>query len=987
MAKKRLLLALVFLLSLLGSTVPTPTTATQEVAEWFTVNTPTDGRSGNWVLAGGSDIQHLVMAIDGTIYAYANPSGTSYTLFKSTDDGFSWEYTGKVNDDIVDIATSPDDADTIYYATSSNIYKSTDAGSSFTPLAANPGGAGSDNIEITAIDVAPLDNKHIIAVGTRDTDSSEYGGVHIFDENQPFTSWVDTDLDGYDVYAIAFSPNFASDQQIVAVATDETDTLVITTIDGDGWHQTVGDAVISGITPDSAAIAFPGNYDSDVTAGDYVQFVAVNTGGDNGDIYMIEGVEAPDLSVATDLDIGSDYGQSNVDVTSLAVSGKGTTAHLLAGAANSTRVYCSTDGGTNWETSSKPPTGESRTYVLMAADFAQSGRAYAATSGSDSAFSYTADGGNTWNQVGLIDTGISNIIDLAVSPNYSRDNTLFMLTWGGEHSLWRSSNEGERWERIYSSTMADVDSIDLIALPPEYDSDIVYLAGSSDGSPAIWKSTDNGQEFTHRSVPFTIDTWAVASDKTLFIGSYDGSNGLVYRTTNSGLSYSTGAVAGSQSLNSITLSPDYDRDETILVGNTNGWVYWSNDNGNSFEPLPQDATSAPFSGAITVAFDPEYSENNTIYAASDTADGGIYRFDTDTSHSWKKIDSTLPTGGMIGQLKISAGGILYATNFKADGGMERSLNPTYSLGPTFETVTHGLDDGVTLNGLWLSDHQLWSIDTTNSRLMTYIDSLTEPVALTSPQDKAQGTGTIVNHTISNVTLDWEVAEGATEYQWQLDHEKDFSSVPAGFEGNPEASQTNLPALEPATTYYWRVRATEPVLSPWSAKWSFTTSLGSEITAPTLYTPEAGTSGIPLKPIFQWSAISGADSYELLVSTDADFGNPSIKKVGDDALATTAWECDLSLNHDTTYYWKVRARGSDSYSAWSAVSAFTTKSPAPTKVTQPPSSPSPPSPPPPPTQQATPDWVFYMMGFMGFIIISLLATILVLVIKRPHPANE
>ncbi|MCK4790004.1 MAG: hypothetical protein KAV87_40075, partial [Desulfobacteraceae bacterium] len=213
MTNKRCLLALslILLLSLFVSTIPTPVNATPEVAEWSTVNIPTDGKSGNWVLADGSDIQHLVMAIDGTIYAGANPSGTSYTLFKSTDDGFSWEYTGKVTDDIVDIATSPDDADTIYYATLSSVYKSTDAGDSFTPLAANPGGAGSDNIEITAIDVFPLDNKHIIAAGTRDTDNFEYGGVYILDENQPFASWIDTDLGSYDVYAVAFSPNFASD--------------------------------------------------------------------------------------------------------------------------------------------------------------------------------------------------------------------------------------------------------------------------------------------------------------------------------------------------------------------------------------------------------------------------------------------------------------------------------------------------------------------------------------------------------------------------------------------------------------------------------------------------------------------------------------------------------------------------------------------------------------------------------------------------------
>ncbi|MBA7613203.1 hypothetical protein ES703_20448 [subsurface metagenome] len=242
---------------------------------------------------------------------------------------------------------------------------------------------------------------------------------------------------------------------------------------------------------------------------------------------------------------------------------------------------------------------------------------------------------------------------------------------------------------------------------------------------------------------------------------------------------------------------------------------------------------------------------------------------------------------------------------------------------------------------------------------------------------------MINHTISHVSLDWETAEGATKYQWQLDHEKDFSTVPAGFEGSTEASQAKLPALEPATTYYWRVRVTEPVLSPWSSKWSFTTSLGSETIAPKLYSPEAGASGVELKPVFQWSAIAGADSYELLVAADVSLASPSIVKAGDYALGTTAWQCDLILNYNTTYYWKVRARSSDSYSAWSAVSAFTTKPlpPAPTEPAEPAHSPPAPPSPPPPAQQTTPDWVFYMMGFLGFIVILLLTTILVLAIKR------
>ncbi|GAH52841.1 unnamed protein product, partial [marine sediment metagenome] len=302
------------------------------------------------------------------------------------------------------------------------------------------------------------------------------------------------------------------------------------------------------------------------------------------------------------------------------------------------------------------------TYVVMTDDFADSGKAYAATSGSESAFSYTTDGGITWNQVGLIDTGINIIIDLAISPNYSQDNTLFMLTWGGEHSLWRSLNDGTSWERVFTSALANVDSISLVELPPQYGngSQVVFLAGISNGNSAIWKSTDDGQSFNSlRTIPPPIDTRAVISDTTLFIGSHDGSDGLVYRTTNSGLSYSS-AVAGNQPLSSIVLSPDYNEDETILVGNSDGWVYWSDDNGASFEPLPPDATSPPLTGEIAVAFDPKFSSNSTVYAASDTGGKGVYRFTIGTDTEWENIDS--PAGAMLRQLRVSADGTLYATN-------------------------------------------------------------------------------------------------------------------------------------------------------------------------------------------------------------------------------------------------------------------------------------------------------------------------------------
>ena len=1033
-ARSFILPGLILLLSLLLIPVRPAIALPGDTIRWSPVNLPADGRAGNWVLADGSDIQHLAMAIDGTLYAYG--SGLTYTLLKSTDGGYSWSYTGMVRDSIVDIAIAPDDASVVYYATSSNVYKSADAGNSFVLMSPNPGGAGTNNVEITTIDVT-YPGDYLVAVGTRDTDGSEYGGVYVLDESEFFAGWTDTNAGSYDVYAVAFSPNFPASRQLVVVVTDETDTIVTTTIGGNGWGLTLGTARLdrdnSGIpTPVavavSADIAFPEDYG--VTMQHNVLLVAIDTGTGNGDVYRIS------RTTATDLNIGFGYGLSNVDVTALAVAGNAATANLLAGAAGSALIYVSVDGGINWTMSTKEPTGQAKTCVVMAADFSGSGKAYAATTGTESAFSYTADGGVTWNQSGLIDTKISDILELAPSPNYSRDNTLFMLTWGGKHSLWRSLNGGDRWERVYSSALASVDSIKRVELSPRYGdgTEVVFITGNSGGNTAIWNSADNGQNFGAARVTrdpvtgatFSISTWTVVDDNTLFLGSYDGSNGLVYHTTNSGWWFSAGAVAGTQSLHSIALSPNYDQDGTIVVGNTNGWVYWSNDKGTTFEPLPSPVTSPPLTGRISVTFDSHFSSNHTVYAASDTQDKGIYRFTVNRSTEWKSIDSTLPGGGTIGQLRLLADGTLYAINpqpvdaANKEGGMERCLNPTNPLSPVFETVTRGLDDGATLSGLWLCEHRLWSIDTTNTRLMTYIDSLTLPVNLVSPSDGVSGVDT------GNLILDWEILKGTTRYQWQLDCDTDFANPYGGFEGNTEVVSARLPAFGLATTYYWRVRATEPVLSPWSAKWSFTTSLGGTTAASKLVIPEAGASDVGLKPIFQWGAVAGADSYELLVSKGISFTVPIITKVGAYALATTAWRCDITLDYDTTYYWKVRAIGSGTSSDWSAISAFATESPpdpiepspAPESSSPAPefsspapefsspaldfslpapdfSSPAPtllspvPEPPvsapgprssPVPSPPGTPDWVIYLMGLMGFVIIMLLITTLVLVVR-------
>ena len=477
----------------------------------------------------------------------------------------------------------------------------------------------------------------------------------------------------------------------------------------------------------------------------------------------------------------------------------------------------------------------------------------------------------------------------------------------------------------------------------------------------------------------------------------------------------------------------------MLLGNSNGWIFYSIDYGNSFEPLPSGGVSPPLTGNISVVFDRQFGSNNTVYAASDSPDEGIYSFVIGTSTDWQAIDDTLPPGAMAGGLDVSADGVLYAANFQQvntgddKGGIERCLEPVS--GSTFETVIYGLDDGATMVGLWLSGNRIWSIDTTNLRLMTFIDSLAQPVSLESPLNHESDVGTVVNGAIEDIKLDWQTLGGATSYQWQLDDDRSFFSIPEDFEDNTTASSVRLPYLEPDTTYYWRARAAKPLLSPWSAKWSFTTSLEGDVLAvPVLEIPEDGAIDIPLQPLFQWSIVTGADGYELIVSSSSDFNNTVINRVDDYALSINVWRSDICLLYGTMYYWKVRAINSSASSTWSEVAIFTvepepdaepqqtsepgstpevepttamattikpeiTLTPEPSIDPQPPPPPvtsrtaqaethsmvtePPSSSPPPPLQpsSAIDNWIYYVMGVMGSIIALLLVVIMVVVARR------
>jgi hypothetical protein len=166
-------------------------------------------------------------------------------------------------------------------------------------------------------------------------------------------------------------------------------------------------------------------------------------------------------------------------------------------------------------------------------------------------------------------------------------------------------------------------------------------------------------------------------------------------------------------------------------------------------------------------------------------------------------------------------------------------------------------------------------------------------------------------------------------KWQVSDNASFSGLLAGLTGNSNSTTIRVAALNPAAEYYWRVRVNSPYLSRWSDTWSFYTLLGGTDVVPVLSVPAAGAK-TAVKPIFQWSTINSAD--DLLVAPDTAFSDIVIDKTGDNAVDTNAWESDILLKNDTTYYWKVKALSKNSFGGWSAVGAFITDPAAPVTTT-------------------------------------------------------
>ena len=256
-------------------------------------------------------------------------------------------------------------------------------------------------------------------------------------------------------------------------------------------------------------------------------------------------------------------------------------------AATTTGLFRSCNRGATWE---RTPAPTELTRPVCSAPASGSGAPPLFVALTGGCLLASDDAGDTWRTLRHGFDG-SEIVSLVLSPSYARDRTLFVGTTttaaadgSGERVLWRSTDDGARWERWLVEPGSGVLPV---ALPPTYASDETVFVGldgrvlkpmrharevrAGERRP-IWSGTDLGNRTAVVTALAVSPTWA--SDRTVFAATSAG----VFVSRDAGNTFARWSD-GLQSLSvvALTVSPNYPTDRLVYAITLGGGIWQRSD--------------------------------------------------------------------------------------------------------------------------------------------------------------------------------------------------------------------------------------------------------------------------------------------------------------------------------------------------------------------------------------------------------------------------
>ena len=883
---------------------------------------------------------------------------------------------------IMDIALAPDNPELLAVVCLNSaatlrheVYLSDDGGTNWVYAGAIPWVYGGGE-QIGAIAISPGYKSggnltHDIIVGSRHpNDGNDEGEIYI-SRYPGFSGWKAQGFNSGDVITLHASPNYATDFSLVVMGTTTQRTYLCLgyrdiAANACAWNKDSGwpvemcqpsqsggntsgeDRIITG------DIALPGNFIGTLKDQRLI-FAAYDSNGTAwGPSQVLDDVYRLDDTTVTRLRLPG--AGTSARVSTIAYTGDSKSGRLLAGEVSANldlaaaRVWICHDPLSlcpTWQPSLKPPTGGGKDgYANAQLAWSPDGsNAFCATgSGNrdtpqkwadptnpawnsqsldESAVSVTIDDGQSWNQIGLIDTRIDRLRSVAAAED---ESTVYVASVNdiGFDSLWRSQSPilGQVWQRV-------------MCLSGE--SPILRLApGTRDGADLFWgnqgtdqvrNSTDHGQTW-HDCLPNVIIQDMAAHDSQVLYTLK--ANGEVRRG-----SYADGWIwAKSVDTGLMTSHTIAVRDDYILVGaavNEPSPAAYSADGGQTWTKITAET---PSDGNRHVDFDAYFDTNQIIYLADDA--GGIYRWSLSRSDIW---DDLAPPNHSFYGIASGSRGALYGVYSSTGSGADRTLYPRSGVpkpGVYWDSITTGLAAGVQFsnepNAISISDNTLWAIDardynpsTEEGCLWAFIDTLsgTGPRLIEPENGTALGCDPVSGRN-QEVDMRWQQLSLADAYEIEIARDEDFSLRIAEAEPptNPyyePAMVTNpayriLPGILPEvnTTYYWRTRvrqaATGQVIrSHWSEEGIFSIKAGVPVTSPYLgaqaLKPTHDASNTPVSFIaFSWAPFKETTEYNFVLAEDSALENVIVQE----NLPTTAYKYNGRLDYDTCYFWQVTA---------------------------------------------------------------------------------
>ena len=565
----------------------------------------------------GTSVFDIEFAPDGTAYL-----GTQASIWKSTDDGLSWEVLDLgigLNDQVFDVALDPSDPSTLWAAIADafgaqpeNVIRSTDGGATWLdrtpPLAAPISGQG--------IAVDPGDSNTVIAVfggafgggevwvstdggdswsdrsaglpdnpmqavvydGTRllvgggQAFGSEFVGLYeSTDLGMTWTPLHDNTWPVLIVYSIAVDP---SDSQTILVATDGSG-VHRTTDGGATWEISVGGT--AGLAGRSLRFA-PGS-STELFLG--TSSLAVFRSTDGGDTFVSSSHGISELNLYS-----IDANDLNADELAVAFQGL-----------NDGGVLSSTDAGATWSLQSPPPTRYSNVR------FAPDGTLYAISSGPSTVAQeglYRRETNGTWTPLGP-DQGPLYESDLDVMRFSLNDPNLILLggadfgVAGSEATIWRSTDAGESWSKVFESAQGTTQNVtDLEVVEDGTDQNMVasWTSLSGDNAGGALRSTDGGASWFDSStgLPAFFQSPRLCASPTdpqtlVVSASISVASVGLFRTTDAGATWISTGWTGSATVGDVACHPV--DDQTLFVTQLSGAdaVLRSEDGGATFSPF------------------------------------------------------------------------------------------------------------------------------------------------------------------------------------------------------------------------------------------------------------------------------------------------------------------------------------------------------------------------------------------------------------------